>query len=90
MKTHSKLHRIYVKRSKNDDLPSNICFEADFIGTETGFQKMSRCPRSVSLGRRYPVPISKIEYEVSRMFFRRPKSDQEICSIYRSHGRKKV
>ena len=33
MKIDSKLHRIYVKRlkrSKNDDLPSNICFEADF------------------------------------------------------------
>ena len=30
MKIVSKLHRIYVKRSKNDDLPSNICFEADF------------------------------------------------------------
>ena len=30
MKIYSKLHRIYVKRSKNGDLPSNICFEADF------------------------------------------------------------
>ena len=30
MKIDSKLHRIHVKRSKNDDLPSNNCFEADF------------------------------------------------------------
>ena len=29
MKINSKLHRIYVKHSKNDDLPSNICFIAD-------------------------------------------------------------
>ena len=30
MKIDSKLHRIYVKRSKHDDLPSNICLEAVF------------------------------------------------------------
>ena len=30
MKIDSKLHRIYVKRCKNADLPSNIYFEAGF------------------------------------------------------------
>ena len=67
------------------DLYSNIEYgsETNDLGTETGFQKVSRCPRSVSLGRKYPIPVSKIKYELFRKSFRRPKSDQEIRLIYR-------
>ena len=55
------------------------------VGTETGFQKVSLSPLTVSLGRKYPIPVSKIKYEVSRFFFRRSKFDREFSSIYRTH-----
>ena len=53
------------------------------IGTETGFEKVFRCPRSVSLGQKYPILVSKIKYYLFRKSFRQTKSDQEIRLIYR-------
>ena len=64
MKIDSKLHRIYVKRSKNDDLPSNICFEADF--NHKNHQKPLKmteiCPKSLgrSVGLRSFVGVTVI------------------------------
>ena len=64
MKIDSKLHRIYVKRSKNDDLPSNICFEADFNHKNHNKPpKASKiCPKS--LGR--SVEASTIRSEATK------------------------
>ena len=47
MKIDSKLHRIYVKRSKNHDLPSNMCFETDFNhkNHQTPLKMQEICPR---------------------------------------------
>ena len=77
----SSLLKVFEPRWKTTGMLSRL--PRRYLGTETGFQKVSRCPRSVSLGRKYPIPVSKIKYELFRKSFRRPKSDQEIRLIYR-------
>ena len=78
-----KVHQVGVECFRTKTKLINHHTRHHKVGTETGFQKVSRCPRSVSLGRKYPIPVSKMKYELFRKSFRRPKSDQEIRLIYR-------